>query len=420
MSTWQLVAGREMSAKLRDRNFIIGTLVMLGIIVASMVLPMLLMGSTTSSYTVATVGPDAARVVNIAAGGGTDDPSAVAGGRAEITARALPDRRAAVDAVKDGDADIALTHEGGRWQILAEGSPALDLTSALSSAIDDTTMAANAAAAGTTVEKLKSGTELVTVDLAANEATGDGSMRQVVAKGVGMGMAFLFYMAALMFGTQIAQSVVEEKQSRIVEILAAMIPLRQLLLGKVVGNTVMAFGQLLLMAGAALLGLGSVVTMALGGLPDELPAPGSGEAAALPVDVAGIATAIAWYVPLFIVGFVALACVWAAAGAMAGRNEDLQATTMPLTLSVMILFFLAIYSGGVVKHVLSFVPIASTIVMPMRLAEGDAAWWEPVVALALVAAFACVTVVFGARLYERAVMHTSGALGWRSALKLRG
>ena len=71
----------------------------------------------------------------------------------------------------------------------------------------------------------------------------------------GIVLGTLFYMVCLMFGMAIAQSVVEEKQSRIVEIIASAIPLRLLLTGKVLGNTVLAFGQMVLFVVAGLIGL---------------------------------------------------------------------------------------------------------------------------------------------------------------------
>ncbi len=66
--------------------------------------------------------------------------------------------------------------------------------------------------------------------------------------------AFLFYLSVLTFGMSIAQSVVEEKQSRVIELLVAALPVRWLLAGKVLGNTVMALGQIVVILGAGLVG----------------------------------------------------------------------------------------------------------------------------------------------------------------------
>ena len=56
----------------------------------------------------------------------------------------------------------------------------------------------------------------------------------------------------------------------------------------------------------------------------------------------------------------------------------------------------------------------------MRIIEGGTELWEPVLALVLVLAFSGLTIWLGARLYERALLHTSGSLTWRKAMTLRG
>ena len=99
-------------------------------------------------------------------------------------------------------------------------------------------------------------------------------------------------MAAMMFGQQIAASVVEEKQSRLVEIIATAIPLRQLLAGKVVGNATIALAQVVLFAGSA-----------------------SSRCRSPTVDAAaGAVDGRLWFVLFFAVGFFALACLYAVAG----------------------------------------------------------------------------------------------------------
>lgn len=214
---------------------------------------------------------------------------------------------------------------------------------------------------------------------------------------VGFAFALVFYMAAVIFGMQIASSVVEEKQSRIVEILAAAIPVRHLLLGKVLGNTLLAVGQMALLVATALVGLTFTD---------------------LDIALPGLAEAMGWYLPFFLLGFLALACVWAAAGALASRTEDLQSTTMPLTMVLVLALLGSVNLEGVWRDVASFVPILSTLLMPIRILEGDVSWWQPALALALVGVFCTLTILLGSRLYQRALLHTSGSLTWRRALRL--
>ena len=86
-------------------------------------------------------------------------------------------------------------------------------------------------AAGTTVAAITRGSEVTTEVL-----VGDADQR-AFAQGMAFALAFLFYLSSIAFGMTLAGSVVEEKQSRIVEIIATKIPVRQLLAGKVLGNT---------------------------------------------------------------------------------------------------------------------------------------------------------------------------------------
>lgn len=258
--------------------------------------------------------------------------------------------------------------------------------------VQQSVIAENAAAAGTSVAQLTRGATLTSDTLVANN--GDETMQKIMS----YVFALLFYMAALMFGMQIATSVVEEKQSRIVEILTTAIPLRQLLTGKVLGNAALAFGQMAIYVGVGLIGL------AVTGQGSMLPA---------------IAGSAGWFLAFFIAGFLALACAWAVAGALASRNEDLQSTTMPLTIVLVGAFMIAFVVQGAARVICSYVPIVSAIVMPSRVVGGEAMWWEPVVSLVVTLIFAAVVIVLGSRVYQRSVMQSGGRLTLREAWRAR-
>lgn len=389
-SPWILVTAREVMVKLTDRNFLIGTLVTLLMVIIAMALP-LLMNRGDVTYEIGLIEQEsssAAPVIERVEAAVTDDETHL-----EVIEQA--DREAAEQAVRDGDVDLALVGSPGQWSLLTDADPSMTLSAAVEEAVRQQVLTDNATAAGTDLAQLTAGTQVTRVDVSENTS------------GLPPGTAFLaplifgalFYLAAIVFGMQISSSVVEEKQSRIVEILAAKMPTRQLLVGKVVGNTLLAFGQMALLVAAALIGL-----------------PFTGFDVALP----GLAEALGWYLPFFVLGFGALACIWAAAGALASRFEDLQSTTMPLQVALVAVFIGGINLTGTAREVGSFVPVLSTILMPARLLEGSADWWEPVFALVLVLAFCGLTIAIGAKLYDRALLHTSGTLSWRRALALKG
>ncbi|MGH3446897.1 MAG: ABC transporter permease, partial [Nocardioidaceae bacterium] len=258
-------------------------------------------------------------------------------------------------------------------------------------AVQDRTLQRNATDAGTTAQALTRGSDVPYHLLTPDSHTQFSSI-------VGFVMAMLFYMAALGYGMLIATSVVGEKQSRVVEILLSAIPVRQLLFGKLLGNTVLALGQIALVTMVGLVGLTFTDYDSL-----------------LPL-VAGVA---GWFVLFFVVGFFALACIWAVAGSLATRHEDLQSTTAPLTMFLVVVLIASLSLTGVGQVVASYVPVMSTVVMPMRIIAGTAAWWEPILALLVTAAFVAGAVVVGERLFRRSVLQTQGRMGYRQALATR-
>lgn len=382
---WLIVATREILVKVTDRAFIVGTLVSVALIVGMLGLQIFL--SNRTSTTKAVVTTSEARTF-------ADQVGTVAHQRddkASVEVTQLPDAAAARAAVTAGDADVYLAKTEQGWQLTFKDSVSGDLKQIVQEQSVQDALQANATRLGTTAAELQRGTTVTTQILVGSE------QQAGLAKAVGFIFAILFFMSALGFGLQIAQSVVEEKQSRIVEILASAIPLRQLLAGKVVGNTVMALAQMILYTGVGLIGLAFTDYKNL---------------------VPALSASVAWYIAFFLAGFLALACIWAVAGSLASRQEDLQATTMPLTMTLTLIYVAGFTASGMVQTILSYVPVVSAVLMPVRLVEGSASWWQALVALLLNIAFAALTVYLGERIYRRSLLQTQGRIGYKQALQL--
>lgn len=380
--SWVLVARREVVAKLTDRTFLVSTAVTVALIVGVIALQGFLQGRT-STYTVASADSSAAAMVNRIAHGAKAVDDKVA-----VEAQAEPDEAAARGAVADDDVDAWLQRTDEGWTLVTRGQADSDLVAVVSTVVRDTVLAQNAQQAGTTVRALEAGTHVGTRQL-----DGDAERAQLV-QALGFVFAILFYIAALMFGMTLASSVVEEKQSRIVEMIAAAIPLRQLLAGKVIGNTVLAFGQMAVFVGVGLVGMSFTDYGRY---------------------IASISGSVGWFLAFFVLGFVALSCLWAVAGALAARTEDLQSTSAPVTMLMVLMYFGALLLDGTARTVASFVPPVSSILMPMRLLAGEAAWWEPLVALVLLVGFAAALVLVSERIYRRALLQTGGKVSIRQA-----
>ena len=343
----RLVAAREIRVKLRDKTFLISTAFFLLIAVASTVLPALLDGGPTKVAT-------------------TDRAAATALQRAGLEVRTVATDAEAERLVRDGDVEAAVV--AGPTVLGLEEAP------------------------GEVVDALSTAPPVRLLDPDATDP--------FLAFVVPFALAFLFFMTSFTFGLQIAMSVTEEKQTRIVEILVASVPVRALLAGKVAAMTLLAFGQIALIAVVALVG------MRVAGVDPDV--------------TALVGPTIAWFLVFFLIGFVMLATLWAGVGALAARQEDINGASAPLQLVVMGPFFAVLFlqENAAAMTALSYIPFSAPIAMPVRLFTGDAAMWEPFVALLIMAVSTLVFLAVGARVYEGSLLRTNGrtsfATAWRS------
>ena len=220
------------------------------------------------------------------------------------------------------------------------------------------------------------------------------ALRYLMAFGFGL----VFFMAAITFGQQIAVSVIEEKQSRVVEILLAAVPARAMMAGKVLGNAAMAILQVALLAGALLLGLqinGDV----------------------LPLD--GMGVPILWFVVLFSIGFVMIAALYAAAASMVSRQEDIGSTSMPVMMLIMLPYFGVIFfnDNPDALRIMSWIPFSAPVAVPLRIFLGQGQWWEHVGSLVLLIVTTALAIWLASAIYERSILRTGKALKWREALR---
>jgi ABC-2 type transport system permease protein len=251
-----LVAEREITTQIRSKAFIISTVIMLVVILAGIVLSSVFGDKLGSDTKVAVVSGTAAIVADL------DGIEPVDAADEDAARQMVEDEDVSAALLPDTDADNPL----GVVVIGKESAP-------------DTLV--SALAVTPPVELL-------------DEPTTSAGLRYVIA--LAFGLVFMF--ASLSFGSTIAQNTVQEKQSRIVEILLSAVPPRALLAGKVIGNSVLALGQTAAIAAASVIGLavtGQDGVLSLVGAP------------------------VAWFVLFFLVGFVLIAAMFAAAASLVSR-----------------------------------------------------------------------------------------------------
>ncbi|WP_432563328.1 ABC transporter permease [Kineococcus sp. SYSU DK003] len=384
---WWIVAQREMTERLRDKGFIFSTVLLFVIVAAAAVLPGVLSGGT-DDYDVA-VTSDSRALVETALPG--EDPDE------RVALREVADQAAAEAAVRSEDVDAAVLVGETGTTIVGDRTVPDTLSAILSARVGAAQTVAGFEAVGVDradVERVLSLPPPATVLLDPDAV--DPFMVYLL----GLAFAVLFFQIVVIFGYSIAQSVVQEKQTRVIELLVTTVPVRQLLIGKILGNGILAFAQILLLVAAGL----AALAVAQPDLLESIP---------------GIPSAAVWFLVFFVLGFAMLSCLWAAAGAMASRLEDLQSTATPVQMFVMLPFFASfvVNEPGTLQTVLSYVPLSSPMVMPKRVVQGDVALWEPLLSLAVIAVTALLFVAVARRLYENSLLQTGRSLGFRSAWK---
>ncbi|MFC9683569.1 ABC transporter permease [Streptomyces sp. NPDC056948] len=384
-ASWRLVAAREISVKLTNRGFLVSTLVTLALIVGALGLQLYLADSM-GKITVAVADQQAGRIA-----GQAEQLAVRADQDVEITVRQKQSADQVRETVRSGEAEAGLLFEGGRWVLLGDTGQNDIAATWIGAAVQTSALDRNAQAAGTSLGALSEGAEVKHVLLSADK-TPEGAVRMTTYF-----FGFLFYLAAVLLGAALATSVVEEKQNRIVELIASSVPLRSLLVGKIVGSTLLALAQMALFC---LVGVGGLMF--------------TGEQEFL----ADISSGLGWFLVFYVVGIAVLACLFAAAGALATRSEDIQSTTTPVNAITALVFILGVTVSGGVREILSFVPLTSTVTMPARVLAGESAWWEPAAALALSIAAAVFIVGVSGRVYRRALLQTDRKLSFRQAMKL--
>ncbi|UYM05449.1 ABC transporter permease [Solicola gregarius] len=385
-AAWRIVAGREVSTRLRDKGFLGGTAFMLLVIVAIFVI-MQFVGGKATTYDVAVIddqGTTTAKAASAIVEADDSDDS--------VSAKPYDTADDAERAVRDGDVDVALLPADDGYELVAEDTADDTLHTALATAVSKAGVEANAQQQGVDLKALQAGTSLHERSLDPDADTSDAR------SGIAFAFALIFYITALSFGMMISQSVVQEKESRVVEILAAAVPIRALLWGKVVGNTLLGLAQVVLVVAVGLAGLAAT------GRTDLL---------------SGVGPAAAWYVLFFVLGFVTLASLWSVAGSIASRQQDLQSTTLPGQVILFAPYLVAVFAGEQVKTVVSMLPVVSSMLMPGRMVEGDVPMWQVAVAVVVTIASAFAFVRIGTRLYERTLLKTGTTIGYREAFKLQ-
>ena len=375
-----LVARREITERVREKAFAVSTAINIVIIVGVVIIAAVTSGGE-ERYVVGHSGATEAAVV---------ESAAAAGRAADVTIDGREVSAGEADALLEDGAVDAVVVDG---QIRAEEEPDDQLVVLLQGANRDVQAAATLEQAGVSDQEAQRALAPPPLEISTIEPADDDGKA-----GIAFFAILILYGQLLTYGYWVAAGVVEEKASRVVEVVLSTIRPSNLLAGKVIGIGVLGLGNLLLTVG---IGLGVAQV-----------------AGAIEVDgelISAAALALAW----FVVGYAFYACAFACAGALVPRQEELQSTITPLSVTILIAFFagFAVLNDpdGTIAHVTAFIPITAPITMPPRIVTGDAPTWEIAASLAVTIGASIALIPIAGRIYSGGILRTGSSLKLREA-----
>ena len=255
---------------------------------------------------------------------------------------------------------------------------------------------------------------------------GDAADGAFVASAIGYLSGFIIYFLVFIYGSLVMRGVIEEKQNRIVEVIASSVRPFELLMGKVLGIGAVGLTQIAawgVLGAVALAALGPILALFAGGAatppPTAVPpgVPGGeaavAEAADLPFDVGAITALLTpgfllVLVLCFLGGYLFYAALFAAVGSAVEQESDAQTLSIPLTLPAVIpmlfLFPMLEQPDSTLSVALSILPPFSTVLLPVRVAVTDVPLWQTVLALALLAGAFVGAIWLAARVYRVGIL----------------
>jgi ABC-2 type transport system permease protein len=436
-----LIAGYEFRKRVRQRSFIVVTIIILVLVILGACVPTVIQYFTATSnaqtkmVVVNNAGPiagmnDAAlsRFIETALNGtATPATSTNTSGNPPYSIRIAPAGSSSSDLqkqVKDGalsillvldraaNGDMRFTYYTNTSNSSLSGDPRLSQVQALSGQLNVLDKASRLGLTPTQTASMFAQPAFSAVNTGQNSRSVADTVTGYILAYVGI---LLIFMSIYLYGYGVATGVAEEKGSRIMEILVNAATPFQLMVGKIVGIGAAGLAQ---MAGFVVVGIGALLLQA----PLKALLLGS-SAGGLNLDVTGASvTLLLLLLVYFLLGFLLYATLFAAMGALVKRQEEVQNVVQPVMWLFMVGYlvsFIGISSPEApwVK-VISYIPFWTPTTMLMRIGTGAVAWWEIAltIALMLVAIFICA--VISARIYRYGILMYGQKPGLRQLFKV--
>jgi len=385
-----LVAAREFRERVRGRVFRVGTLLIVAAVASAILIPTFI-GAKRTVQRVGVVGTLSAPLRAAV----TAEGAAATGASVQLVPE--PNPRTATAGLRAGQLDAAIID--GREVVVDKAITAspTSATAELAGAVARTVGTAEAfATAGLTAAQTAVIATARPLPVSSLQAAGPGTTQRATS----LAGLFLVFIMLTQYNAWTLTGVLEEKSSRVVEVLLAAISPAKLLAGKVLGIGLTAFLQAGLIVAVAL-------ALAKQSRSDVLHGSTPGT----------IGATLLW----LILGYAFYSWAYAAAGSLADRQDQVQSLAFPLALPVMfgyITAFSAATSGSpsVLVHVLAYLPPTAPLTMPVLVSLGAVSWWEFLASVVISIGCTVAVARLAATVYQRAILRTGGRVRLREVL----
>ncbi len=303
-------------------------------------------------------------------------------------------------ALRDGAVDVVLsrgTTGESPWTLTGLTSVEPDIVRSIQNLLTTTTLFSLATEAGISQELISDEIADSAVSIELVDQSADARWETLLSLGFGAVIVFVI----VLWGATMAGDVVQEKATRVVEIIVATIHPWQLLAGKVIAITIVGLLQIVIVLGVAYGG----IELFSGGIDLSMMSPD--------VAIAGIVGVL--------VGVPLMAMLMAAMSARVEHQDDLGAATQPVYILLMAPFAAAVYVGlnmpnSIWMEILSLAPITNIFAMPVRVAAVDVPLWQ--LALSLLIALITLTGsgLLAGRIYSNSILKAGTTVSLKQSL----
>ncbi len=390
-----LVARREIHERVKTRAFRVATLIVLLVVAAGIIIPVLRKGHE-STVQVGVVGATSAALRT------TARAAAVSAG-AKVQIEKDASLAIAVEKLRAGTIDLIVDHDAHLYVARAlqpsDSGPVATVAETIASTLGLEAALVRAGLSASTAARFARPAPLPISGLKPAS-----NARKTTSTAAAIYVLILMYILLTQYGTWILMGILEEKSNRIVEVLLAAVSPRRLLIGKVGGIGLVALAQ-----AAAIVGFALILAAATGSELLKGTAP------------SGVIVGLVW----LLLGYAFYCWVYAAAGSMLERQDQLQAIALPVQLPILFGYIVALTSIGsstpsLLITVLAYLPPTAPFGMTVLVADSAVAWWQVVISAVISISATVLMARFAGSIFRRAILNPSRQLKLADLRRLIG